>query len=88
MQYSFQVEDTTVSDGTTVHHPNAPDSSSTTNMKPRHSEHGITCLAWSDCVFEPAKIAVGGYSKRAAIWTFDDNPAGGAGSWVEVFEGY
>ena len=33
-------------------------------------EHGITCLAWNDNPFEPAKIAVGGYSRRAVTLTF------------------
>ena len=44
---------------------------------PRPSEHGLTCLAWNDCLFEPAKLAVGGYSKKAVVWTFD-------GKWREV----
>lgn len=45
-----------------------------------HSEHGSTCLAWNDCVFEPPKIAVGGYSKRVSIWTFDSSD-GSSGKW-------
>lgn len=35
------------------------------------SEHGLTCLAWNDCQFEPSKIAVGGHSKRVTVWTCD-----------------
>lgn len=35
------------------------------------SEHGLTSLSWSDCPFEPAKVAVGGHSSRAVIWTCD-----------------
>lgn len=37
------------------------------------SEHGLTCLAWCDCPFEPAKIAVGGYSKRAVVFALERN---------------
>ena len=37
------------------------------------SEHGATCLSWSDCPFEHPKIVVGGYSKAAAVWTFEDS---------------
>mmetsp|Transcript_8172 Transcript_8172/g.13578 ORF Transcript_8172/g.13578 Transcript_8172/m.13578 type:complete len:273 (-) Transcript_8172:1027-1845(-) len=37
------------------------------------SEHGLTCLAWNDCPFEPAMIAVGGYSKTARVYSFDRN---------------
>jgi len=41
------------------------------------SEHGLTCLSWNECPFEPAKIAVGGYSKRAVVLTLDN------GRWRE-----
>ena len=71
LQYSLQVEDTVVTDG----NPSA--------ISHRHSEHGLTSIAWSDCVFEPAKIAVGGYSRRAVVWTFDGN-TGSTGKWREV----
>lgn len=37
------------------------------------NEHGLTCLAWNDCPFEPAKIAVGGYSKRAIVYAVERN---------------
>lgn len=36
------------------------------------SEHGLTCLSWNDCPFEPAKLVVGGYSSKAAVWTSDN----------------
>jgi len=45
----------------------------------RQSEHGLTCLSWNDCPFEPAKIAVGGFSRFAAIWTCDQK----TGKWKE-----
>eukprot|EP01041_Mallomonas_annulata_P012857 gene12857-27109_t len=35
------------------------------------SEHGITSLAWNECPFEPPKIVVGGFSKKAVIWACD-----------------
>ena len=41
----------------------------------RESDLGLRCLAWNDSPFESAKLAIGGYSRRAAIWT-DDN-----GTW-------
>lgn len=37
------------------------------------SEHGLTCMSWNDCPFEPAKIAVGGYSKRAVVLSLERN---------------
>jgi hypothetical protein len=37
------------------------------------SEHGLTCISWNTCPFEPAKIAVGGYSTRAVVLTLSDN---------------
>lgn len=43
------------------------------------SEHGATCLSWSDCPFEHPKIVVGGYSKSAAVWTLEDS------RWQKVF---
>jgi len=45
----------------------------------RQSEHGLTCLSWNDCPFEPAKIAVGGFSRFAAVWTCDQK----TGKWKE-----
>lgn len=41
------------------------------------SEQGLTCLAWNLCPFEPAKLAVGGYSGRAVIISLEDS------KWVE-----
>jgi nucleoporin SEH1 len=41
------------------------------------SEQGLTCIAWNLCPFEPAKIAVGGYSGRAVVVSLED------GKWVE-----
>mmetsp|Transcript_22016 Transcript_22016/g.37189 ORF Transcript_22016/g.37189 Transcript_22016/m.37189 type:complete len:365 (+) Transcript_22016:54-1148(+) len=32
------------------------------------AEHGLTCLAWSDCPFELPRLVVGGYSKVAVVW--------------------
>ena len=43
------------------------------------SEHGLTCLSWNVCPFEPAKIAVGGYSMRAVVLT-QEAQAGRVGS--------
>ena len=37
------------------------------------SEHGLTCLAWNESQFEPIKIAVGGYSRRAVVLAIDKN---------------
>eukprot|EP00605_Chrysophyceae_sp_TOSAG23-4_P002705 GSChrysophyteH1.ASY1.ANO1.2983.1 assembled CDS len=37
------------------------------------SEHGLNCISWNSCPFEPAKIAVGGYSTRAVVLTLIDN---------------
>ena len=37
------------------------------------SEHGLTCISWNTCPFEPAKIAVGGYSTRAVVLTLENN---------------
>ncbi len=54
------------------------------SLSSQHSEHGLTRLAWNDCVFEPPKIAVGGYSKRVSIWTFDSTD-GSNGRWREVY---
>lgn len=74
-QYSFAAEDTSpVQDGA-IAGAGGPGS--------RHSEHGLTCLAWNECVFEPAKIAVGGYSRRATVWTFEATESG-SGKWREV----
>lgn len=47
------------------------------------SEHGLTCLTWNVCPFEPAKLAVGGYSSRAVVLTQDSNDAGGPTKWRE-----
>jgi hypothetical protein len=35
------------------------------------SEHGITSISWNESPFEPAKMAVGTYSKIASVWTCD-----------------
>ena len=45
----------------------------------KQSEHGLTCLSWNECPFEPAKIAVGGFSRFAAVWTCDQK----TGKWKE-----
>lgn len=45
-----------------------------------YSEHGLTCLSWNTCPFEPAKIAVGGYSMRAVIFTCEN------GKWREELQ--
>jgi nucleoporin SEH1 len=45
----------------------------------RFSSHGLTCLSWNDCPFELAKLAVGGYSKHAVVWSCDRK----TGRWVE-----
>jgi hypothetical protein len=37
------------------------------------SEHGATSLSWSDCPFEAPKLVVGGYSRTAAVWTYEDS---------------
>ncbi len=37
------------------------------------SEHGLTCISWNDCPFEPAKLAVGGHSKRAVVLSLERN---------------
>jgi len=42
----------------------------------RDSDLGLRCLSWNDSPFEPAKLVIGGYSRKAAIWTCDPN-----GSW-------
>lgn len=36
-------------------------------------EHGATCLSWSDCPFEHPKLAVGGFSKTACVWTYEES---------------
>jgi nucleoporin SEH1 len=37
----------------------------------KDSDNGLLSLSWNDSPFEPAKIVVGGYSGKAAIWTYD-----------------
>lgn len=46
-------------------------------QQPQQTEHGLTCLAWSDCPFEDARLVVGGYTKIAAIWVWT------AGKWKQ-----
>ena len=46
---------------------------SSSQKKRNGSEHGLTCIAWNDCPFEPAKIAVGGYSKVARVLSLEKN---------------
>lgn len=48
-------------------------SASTAQKKRNSSEHGLTCIAWNDCPFEPAKLAVGGYSKIARVLSVEKN---------------
>lgn len=71
-QHTLQVEETVVADGSM-------------SLSARHSEHGLTCLCWSDCVFERPRLAVGGFSRRAVVWIFDDT-AGSTGKWREELE--
>ena len=60
----YQVED--INHGT--------DNSYDPDKKTRNfSEHGLTCLSWNSCPFEPEKIAVGGYSKKAAVYSLEQN---------------
>jgi nucleoporin SEH1 len=42
------------------------------------TEHGVKCISWNESPFEPAKIAVGSFSKKATVWTCDDG-----GKWRE-----
>ena len=66
----FRVEDTTEV---------LPDITANYNLSEHgFSEHGLTCLSWSDCPFEAPRIAVGGYSKRAVIWSYLNS------KWIEV----
>jgi nucleoporin SEH1 len=37
------------------------------------SEQGLTCVSWNTCPFEPAKIAVGGYSSRAVVLSLEES---------------
>lgn len=46
------------------------------------TEHGVTCISWNESPFEPPKLAVGSYSKKASVWT-SDATAGGNGKWRE-----
>eukprot|EP00607_Mallomonas_marina_P007910 CAMPEP_0182424008 /NCGR_PEP_ID=MMETSP1167-20130531/10133_1 /TAXON_ID=2988 /ORGANISM="Mallomonas Sp, Strain CCMP3275" /LENGTH=328 /DNA_ID=CAMNT_0024603469 /DNA_START=106 /DNA_END=1089 /DNA_ORIENTATION=+ len=43
-----------------------------TTGREHDSDHGATCLAWNECVFEPPKLVVGGYSRYASIWKCDN----------------
>ena len=61
-QIEYQVEDT-----------NQYETNSTSSKKRNCSEHGLTCVAWNDCPFEPAKLAVGGYSKVARVLSLEKN---------------
>lgn len=47
--------------------------SSNVSRKRNSSEHGLTCVAWNDCPFEPAKLAVGGYSTVARVLSLEKN---------------
>lgn len=42
-----------------------------------YSEHGLTCLSWNESPFEPPMIAIGGYSRRAVVWTQQNS------KWIE-----
>lgn len=55
----------------------------TTSAGSSKSEHGLTCLTWNVCPFEPAKLAVGGYSSRAVVLTQDSGDIGGSNKWRE-----
>ena len=54
----------------------------TKQLEMSQSEHGLTCLSWNSCQFEPAKLAVGGYSSRAVVLTLDKG-ADGKEFWRE-----
>ena len=41
------------------------------NHKKYASEHGLTCVSWNDCQFEPARLVVGGYSRKAIIFRLE-----------------
>lgn len=56
----FQVEDVVVN-------------SENSSFDNKRSEHGLTCVAWNDCPFEPARLVVGGYSKKAVVYSLDRN---------------
>ncbi len=43
------------------------------------SEHGVTCLAWSECAFESPRIVVGGHMRKPAVWVCDNG-----GKWHQV----
>jgi WD40 repeat protein len=60
-QIEYQVEDTTLFE------------TNNANKKRNSSEHGLTCVAWNDCPFEPAKLAVGGYSRVARVYSLEKN---------------
>lgn len=49
------------------------DTSGTVKKGTNVSEHGLTCISWNDCPFEPAKLAVGGYSRRAVVLSLERN---------------
>lgn len=51
----------------------------TDNQNSRDFELGLTCLSWNDCSCEPAKIAIGGYSKYCGVWAKDTK----TGKWNE-----
>ena len=72
LEQSIQVEQT-------------PGAGASTAGSSNKSEHGLTCISWNVCPFEPAKIAVGGYSMRAVVLTQDNQTGVGGGSskWRE-----
>ncbi|KAJ1429829.1 WD40-repeat-containing domain protein [Ochromonadaceae sp. CCMP2298] len=70
MFIEYQVEDTSFAEGGGT----SRGAGNEAGDKDRsHSEHGLTCISWNDCPFEPAKLAVGGYSKVARVYTLEGN---------------
>jgi hypothetical protein len=81
----YQVEDTTVPMDGATHSASTPSqrnssssSSALNNPNPSQllsskypSEHGLTCLGWNDCQFEPPRIVVGGFSRKAIVFRIE-----------------
>jgi hypothetical protein len=72
LQLEYQVEDTSLFE------------TNSANKKRNSSEHGLTCVAWNDCPFEPAKLAVGGYSKVARVYSLEKNTLKEVGPHLRV----
>jgi hypothetical protein len=70
LQIEYQVEDTSFAEGGGTSRGTGNEAG---DKDRSHSEHGLTCISWNDCPFEPAKLAVGGYSKVARVYTLEGN---------------